>query len=226
MIYDRILPMIQNRLGMRTDLQSVIKTEIDLAQRELENREELPWFLKKTWVVQNDLVTSVAQPYITKDNDFLLLQDRENSVRVIQDDGVQIPLRRMSHQSMLVELSKETSLGLPTRFSESEDRIYVGMPPDKQYQFSISCYRRELARASMPDNKNLQTNAWYKYASELLIWATVYNVAVLIEHEGKAKLAGQMREGKYRELLNRSTAQEEAARLRELSPDPEYGNDR
>lgn len=155
---------IQRRLGMRTNLDTDIATEIQLAQTVLESEVELPWFLLAK---DSSLVTVAETAEVAYPSDFLRLSD---GGLWLKDGTEYTQLDKDSFQAIHGDSDLEGS-GTPSYFAELGLNFTLFKTPDAIYNLTLYYYAAATVLSSDI------TNAWLTYAPDLLISFTGMRMA-------------------------------------------------
>lgn len=151
---------VAKKLGNRTDLNTSIQAEIQLAQAELEASRTLPWFL-----LQEELYTTVAADATSVGVPSDFLREYEGGALWIEDasTGKFTRLTKVHFDDLRsVEYDEEDTN--PTYYALAGGNFYLAPPPAADTRLRIMCYRRAETLSDDAD-----TNVWLDNNPELLI---------------------------------------------------------
>lgn len=161
---------VAKKLGNRTDLNSSIETEMQLAQAELEATRTLPWFLLKEFYT--DLSASAEKVEVPTD----FLREYEEGALWLEDatttPSTFTVLQKTSFDTLRgVETSGESD-EVPTYYSLVGGEFHLAPISASAERLRIVCYVRGDALASSTD-----TNVWLDNNPEMLIAKTGMRMA-------------------------------------------------
>ena len=164
---DTAIGVIADRLGNRTDLDSQIQNEIVLAQVELEQELDPPWFLVKK---VSGLNNGPAPDYdlIPVPGDFI--QEVEGAKLWWNNNGTWTPLDRALDFADTEE-AELTHYTTPSFYSTLGFEMYLAPAPAEILTFRWWYYAHDTELSS-----NIENN-WLKYAPEVLISRTGMKMA-------------------------------------------------
>ena len=154
--------VIEGRLGGRTGIATQIVSELQQAQRELEGKPFLPWFLRAADTISTDIFT-LQIPY-----GFLRELDDEPLLVIVEEQGVtslvKKPYSALRAIAELNGLGKPQFYGLISDSNTSFDRAELFPRPEQVYTFNWTYYKADV---NLSDDT--VENAWLYYAPKLLI---------------------------------------------------------
>lgn len=173
MVRDEAVAVVQERLGFRTDLATNIVSNMQLAQQELEQGLDLPWFLRK---FDATLVNTAGNlDLVTLPTDFLEVDDDEERPGLwYLSDSTWVPLypaeagaqRQDAYASQYAAFTHYSILGY---------NIFLGpIAPTVVTTFRLHYY----GKGTLLDS-NIE-NAWLKEAPEVLINAAGVKIAAAL----------------------------------------------
>ena len=174
------------RLGNRTDLDDRIAAEIRLAQVELEQGPDLPWFLVSEVAYAT---TSAGEERLGLPSDFLReyeegclwLYDADQSIPWIQLGKESLEDLRAATEQELIDPS-----GAPTHYAVSGGYFRLFPTPDDTYTIKMVYYKKATTLTADAD-----TNDWLTNAPEVLISEAGLKMAAHIK-DASAMQAFQM----------------------------------
>ena len=203
---------VQRRLGMRTDLSTEILAESVVAQEDLSQIEPIPWFLFR---VYSDTVPTGNEYDLP--TDFIKMAFQDRSIFYTDDLDEVLKFRPIE------ELRAEYLVTTPARpkyvaydgFPNGRQRLTFFPPPDVNYVAYFYTYRQDTA-LNASGTGDSTVNLWLRFAPQLLIWATVANLAIGTRDEQLVALA-ESRKTQLRDYLDRvsvAKAEEAVERIR------------
>jgi|SRR3989304_487982 len=173
--------IIEGRLGGRTGLATQIVNEMKQAQRELENKPFLPWFLRAADVMTTDVFT------IPVPSNFLRELDDEAFLTLVgETENLALEKQPYGYLSAIPEM---LVTGRPKYYSlvydqnVSFERIELFPRPEKSYTFNRAYYGADL---NLSDDTT--ENGWLYYAPKLLIAHAGLQVAKALRSPEAVKL--------------------------------------
>lgn len=182
MLRDRAVENIAARLGFRSDLNSIIISELQIVQaEELEQDNEFkPWFLFKD---RTDLVTVPGQDWVALPDDFLLQIDDVwlyyKEPEVESEENFWRPVLG-SYMSQAISWEHGGTYSRPVAASIQGRRIYLRPVVSQALEL------RFLYFAAEPQLATNITNNWLRHASEWLVAATTAKIAAAYLQDDKA----------------------------------------
>lgn len=180
---DEIVEIIQERLGQRsgTALETQILREIKAAQRRVESRPFLPWFL----------LTSVGlhiwtSPSVTTIPGYIRDRDEGDSIYVQNSDLTYTALVKDDYDHLMdnPDLNGLTvrGRGKPQFYSRVGRNLYMFPYPDVAYWFTIHYFKQDDELSA-----GTPTNLWTTYAPEVIINEAGYMVARALREKDATK---------------------------------------
>jgi len=195
--------LISSRLGQRSGLDNQIKTEMLLAQTELERSPWLPWFLLAE---DTNLTTVAEQRTVDVPSDFLM-EYEDIPIYLTDTDGEEYQLTKDDYDALASDTYIEDS-GRPTHYDLVGAKWYFFPEPDAAYSLRVFYY----AAAQTLDQEEDLENAWLAYAPDLLIAKTGLAMARFLRDNAAIQLfAADLQKAEQR-ILQLDTARKEAAR--------------
>ena len=187
------------RLGRRTDLNSYIEDEIQLAQVRLEQSVFLPWFLLCT----EQAGTLDTRTFSTPER-FLREHDEhgERGGIIIYDGSRWQELTKVSLGALDSGYRNE-SAGVPEVYAISGDEFIFGPTPDTSYTIRI----RPFYQGATPLTSDIG-NAWTVYAPDVLIGAAGSRMAAITRDMEAKALFDELFVAALQDLTNVTTARE------------------
>jgi hypothetical protein len=200
MTLDDIKALLAGRLGQRTDIDTMIYSEIRQAQRVLETTPPYPWFLVTNLVEEYGLTQNpLPDDFIEFVEDFIFIRkatlDTVDYVRPFKVYGGQL------------EHVVDTSFGRPKNFFLRGDLITFYPYPDVSYTFHLQFMGKD-ATLDGPTSENL----WSNKASDLLVAEAGWHVARNIRDNEAATMFGQDRAEARRRIAQETTSRLESMR--------------
>lgn len=154
--------MVRYRLGNRTNFPADrIVLEMQLAQKRLERRPQLPWFL---FAFDQSLPTVAAQDYVLHGTGFLRESEELGGLWYVDSTGQWKPLIKDDYNILK---SRTFTPGIPTRYANGKDRFYLFATPDAIYDLRWAGFvSDDLPLVSSPTTYE---NLWMANAENLLI---------------------------------------------------------
>ena len=168
MTRDDAIAIIQQQLGFRTDLNSVIITNMKLAQRTLEMSPTKPWFLLSELQTKR---TTPTDDRVALPDDFLI--EAENMVvKYIPDDedSDPVPLEKYDYDQLAADFAEEEP-GEPQAYAIQGNYLRIFPLPDDDYLLQIMNYQFDTVLDSNVEN------GFLKWIPSLLIGAAGLLVA-------------------------------------------------
>ena len=170
-----MITLVKNRLHRPGATEADILAEIQAAQRELEQRQQLPWFLLrlvKNLYSADDVRTMGVPP------DFLRESEEAHALWYVPSSGADhVPLQKEEYD-VLYAAYGETK-GLPVAYSlryrhdaNPDTLIYLFPKPNGAYNYYLWCY---LAAPVLDANSS---NVWTINAPDLLINKAARDIAI------------------------------------------------
>ena len=162
---------VAKKLGNRTDLDASIKSEMQLAQAELQAARTLPWFLlaEELYTTVDAGATSVSVP------DDFLREYEEGALWIEDTTSTPSDYTRLTKVSLddlrTVEATGESDEA-PAYYSLVGNYFYLAPPPAASTRLRILCYRTADALSADAD-----TNVWLSNTPEVLISKTGMRMA-------------------------------------------------
>lgn len=158
------IDIVMGRLGNRTapPLRAKILNEMDFCQQnDLEGGATLPWFIITENAITN---TKVGERRIALPPDFIREAEEKDPVKVVAG-GEDVRLVKMGYDQALEEFGDE-SVGPPQAYALRGNYFLLFPIPDDIYQLKIPGY---YARQDPPIDSEASENAWFRWASDLLV---------------------------------------------------------
>lgn len=170
---DEAVTIVARRLGNRTDLNSAIIAEMQLAQSTFEHHwpsDTYPWFL---------LTESASTSTNTDDERVQLPSDfiqevEEAALWIQQDDGSYLEMCKYDLDTLR---RAEPASGRPRKYAVLGQYIHFWPVPDSTYAIKMIYVAEDTVLDSNVENK------WLKYAPELLIAATGLRMAAYVQNK-------------------------------------------
>jgi len=175
MLRDAAITVLTDRLGNRDDLATKAVSEMQLAQIELEQGPNLPWFLlKKDATLSNS--DSGNYDLISIPSDFI--QEFEHDVLRRYDSTATRPWIKLFKNELGTIYDEGADSDDPTHYAIVGDYFVLGPSvPTQSYTFRLWYFGKGTVLSS-----NIE-NSWLKHAPELLISATGIKMAPLYAPE-------------------------------------------
>lgn len=201
MLRSAAVSVIANRLGQRTDLDSQIIAEMQLAQVRLEHKPELPWFLLKA---SSALATTATSREVTLPTDFLR-EDEDGTIWLTTTAGTLVKLVKDDYDKLLDSTWLDEE-GQPSHFALKGGKWY--MFPEPQLVYALSTFYYGKATVLSTDIEN----SWLANAPELLIAETGLRVARFLRDPEYVSLFQSDITEATRDLITENEARKQAAR--------------
>ncbi|HYE38153.1 hypothetical protein [Methylocaldum sp.] len=184
MTRDQVVALLVQRLNNRTDLETRIISEMQLAQsvRLEQNGEFYPWFLVTEYATE---MAEIGEPRIPAPDDFLM-ELEENGLWVEDAEGNWKLLTKGDEDDLQVALGNCT--GLPQAYAFSGEHFTLFPTPNENYNIRM----RYNAAQPLPTT-NIE-NAWLKYAPDLVMGEVGEAVAAI--HMQNPTLAAEFTKAK------------------------------
>lgn len=193
----QLIKLTALRLGNVRGLDTMIDAEIDATVVRLENEPFHPWFL----LSENNIYrTSAGENRVPVPDEFLAEYD-DGAMYIKLENGFWKPLPKMSQEEMMLEFQGEASM--PRGYSLTNKYFRLFPTPDKEYELELLFYRRSVSIAG--------TNAWYKEASDLVVYETASHI-LLARKDKRAQVMQGLADGQKQALMARHTEREESNR--------------
>ena len=178
MFLSEVVQIIQDRLGFRADLDAKIKTNIRLAQTELENGDIMPWFL----------LTHVILPSVPESNDRVLIpsgylgipeEESQSSWIIIGDDTEPCELHRDDWAHIIaMRQAGYTEIDLfDVSYQEGTGYVMLVGPGEPSESVLIAFAYYSSAKELTEDEDE---NAWLSFAPEYLIGGAGKKIAAAL----------------------------------------------
>lgn len=166
------LTLLMGRLGGRTSstTRATALLEAKLAQQtELEQGAFLPWFLINRSLTG---IFSVGVRELATPTGFIRELDEEDSILVTGQDGKEYELIKKPYDELRNWHGLDATADEPENYSLSGDKFLIFPLPNLALATRYRCY----AGDTVVNDDGVETQ-WLKYASDLLLAHTGYNVA-------------------------------------------------
>jgi len=196
------IALIQQRLGSRSGLESLIGRELEAAREAVENRGFLPWFLLQLNIVP------FATDYIGFPSGFLRFNDRGETGLWYRRDSTQVwsPLTRVDLDVANTD-SQLVGSGAPLAFVQRGLTAYLRPVPIDAFEVQFDYYRTAGPIF-------LEGNLWMQYAPNLICAIAGQRIAQSLRDTNAAGLF-QADISLYESMLREAdTASDEASRTR------------
>lgn len=209
MTLDDMKNLLAGRLGQRTDIDTMIYSEIRQAQRVLETTPPYPWFLLDRNDVDLD-ITDPTDPYGSRvPDEFIEMADDIVYLLKKTDDTAYYaePFKVYGGYREHISTMGQDKLGKPKNFTLYSQYIEFFPKPDVNYTISYFYYRK--------DNELLNPasyNLWSTRASDLLVAEAGWHVARNIRDAQRASEFGQDRAEARRRIAQETTSRLESMR--------------
>lgn len=182
MTRDEGVALIKQQLGFRTTLDSVIVTNMQLAQTMLEIGPTKPWFLLGDYV--NRRLTS-GEERLPVPTDMLIEVDSASLIYVPEDsEGIEDEVDLIKDDyDVLRKNYKDVDSGPPEAYALIGEYFRIFPLPDYSYYLKILQYRRDTALTTNVENK------WLKWNPYLLLGTTLKQVAGAVRDAGASQQA-------------------------------------
>lgn len=197
---DAARTQIQQQLGHRTDLVSVIEVALRNVQQELESDATLPWFLR---VFSDPFTTTIGSNVISKPDDFIREWDEDPLLLFVGNES--FALEKDSPSYLRRRYYEATR---PMGYSELEDSFIIYPTPVAVYTMQMSYYGRDTVL-----NANIE-NKWLKYMPMLMIGRAGFVVASGVRDAKAQEIFGAMAKAGMEKMLSTTTAHDESGKRR------------
>lgn len=207
----KALDLLMKRLGNRTspNLRAACLDEMTVAQEQLEQAPELPWFIEGEWA---EAFTEPGEDRVPIPTDFL--REIEDRNLVIVRDGVITDLRKSDYDAAEVEISRNAEPSVPTHYMYRGNYIILRPVPNDVYTIAFPGY---YARQQPPVDVETSENAWFKNVADLLIAMAGVNVAGQhIKDPELVQVFSAQQNSAENRLVRLMTAHEESNRTRRM----------
>lgn len=208
MIKSKILTAIRQRLGNRTDsgIDTLIDSELDFAQYELERGPYQPWFLLSE---DSTASTTALEPRLQLPSDFLA-EYEEGALYYRDSDSIDNEMVKDDLDN-LKNTYKEEAAGEPERYAIVGDYYYLFPTPLTTYTMLMKYYQSNTLPS---DTLSTAENLWMKHAADLLTSMAGARVAAYLKDTEAAALFEADRVRAATRLYTVHVAREEANRSR------------
>jgi hypothetical protein len=204
MLRSAAISRIQQGLGFRTDLTTVIISALQEAQRDLEGAQTLPWFLINE---SQSLAVTLASQVVALPTGFLRIVEDEQPYFTLAGDTTFLEKKPFDEAKIFYS---GTDPGTPAAYTLRSASMTVWPVPDANYTLTWSFY----ARGTLLDGEI--TNTWLTSCPELLIGLAGLLVAADLENEMATKKFGAMYQKWDAWLQQEITARDEQGNARAL----------
>ena len=211
MTRDEGVAIIQQQLGFRSDLSTVIVTNMKLAQTQLEAGPTKPWFLIKERLTKRT-TTDEQRVAVPEDMLYLVPQAAIQYVPDDDQDGAILTLVKGDMDNLLTQYvdpalaTGELLTGTPEAYAQQGSYFWIFPVPDDQYLLRIGIFEPDDLLTSNVEN------GWLKWSPYTLLGKAGGLVAsALRDKEAKAIFTAMEQEGRVA-LYNLDVAREEADR--------------
>ena len=158
------LDLLMKRLGNRTapGLRVSCLEEMVVAQEQLEQAPELPWFLKSERVITS---TEIGERRLALPPDFI--REVEDFNLEISEDGVTYDdLGRENYDEVQVRIDRNAEPGKPDSYYFRGNYVILRPTPDKEYFVRWPTY---YAKQDPPVDDIANENLWFKHVPDLVM---------------------------------------------------------
>jgi len=203
MTLDDMKSLLAGRLGQRTDIDNMIYSEIQQAQRTLEKTPPYPWFLLNRITMEYNLFQNfLPANFIELSEDIIYITKRTIDTAYFAE-----PAKVYGGYLEHIATAGADRLGRPRNFRLFQDFIEFFPPPDQSYTVSLNYYGKQD-----PLTGPASTNKWSMLAEDLLVAEAGWHVARNIRDNEAATLFGQDRAEARRRIAQETTSKLESSR--------------
>lgn len=216
------ISLIQFKLGRRRDLDDHIRIVLDMRQRELEKRDNLPWFLQQRIAIPVVIAPGQTLPTHPIQLPTTFLREFEDGGVYVREDGLGVEAYT-ELDKVPMEKGREafgSSRAMPEGYSLLGNYIYLWPAPEKVYTIEVEAYGRDvLPSAAFALAGNSATNLWLTYAPNVLIEDVVREIAMDLRDNDGAQAATARFNLAWNLLQDETIARMEQNNLRTMGED-------
>jgi hypothetical protein len=208
MLRDAAIQLCLTRLGNRGGEAALVtsaETEIQLAQKSLENKPFLPWFLETDG---SGLELAVSAQTVALPGAFLRMLDEDDSELWLTDaEGTKQQLPRKD-KAILVNSYQEDDPAMPVAYAVTGRTLWFSHVADIAYPVTVRYFARDTALTT-----NI-TNNWLTEAPSLLIAALGMTMAKYTRDAAAFEIFQSDATAEFNSLVTTDAAMREAGRSR------------
>jgi len=207
MLRSEVINIIAARLGNRSGLDSQIKSELVLAQVQLEKAPTLPWFL----ITEDTSMSTAADTRTLVTPAGFLREFEEIPLRLTDDGGTERELVKQEYANLAGD-SYMDDTGRPTHYDLVGGYWQFFPLPDAIYSLRSFHY----AAATTLDGADDLENSWLEHAPDVMIGMAGVSLAMYLrDPEGMKIFAAGYTQAMQR-MYNETTARREAGHLAQM----------